>query len=69
MSCTSVEVWILILVPMWQQQMAQQVLTQFQENPDAWTRVPDILERASNPQSKVGGVCSMLYDAVTQSNL
>ena len=33
--------------------MAQQVLTQFQESPDAWTRVPDILERASNPQSKV----------------
>lgn len=33
--------------------MAQQVLTQFQENPDAWTRVPDILERSSFPQTKV----------------
>ena len=36
-----------------QQQMAQQVLTQFQESPDAWTRVPDILERSSFPQTKV----------------
>ena len=36
-----------------QQQMAQQVLTQFQEHPDAWTRVPEILERSSFPQTKV----------------
>jgi hypothetical protein len=36
-----------------QQQMAQQVLTQFQEHPDAWTRVPDILERSAFPQAKV----------------
>lgn len=36
-----------------QRQMAQQILTQFQEHPDAWTRVPDILERSSYPQSKV----------------
>lgn len=36
-----------------QQQMAQQVLTQFQDNPDAWTRVPDVLERSSFPQTKV----------------
>ena len=36
-----------------QQQMAQQILTQFQEHPDSWTRVPDILERSSFPQSKV----------------
>ncbi|TFL07509.1 CRM1 C terminal-domain-containing protein [Pterulicium gracile] len=34
------------------QQMAQQALTQFQEHPDAWTRVPDILERSSFPQTK-----------------
>jgi exportin-1 len=33
--------------------MAQQVLTQFQEHPDAWTRVPDIMERSSYPQTKV----------------
>jgi exportin-1 len=33
--------------------MAQQVLTQFQEHPDAWTRVPDILERSAFPQAKV----------------
>jgi exportin-1 len=36
-----------------QQQLAQQVLTRFQEHPDAWTRVPDILEHSSFPQSKV----------------
>jgi hypothetical protein len=36
-----------------QQRMAQQVLTQFQEHPDAWTRVPDILERSAFPQAKV----------------
>lgn len=41
---------------MWlQQQIAQQVLTQFQEHPDAWTRVPDILERSAFPQAKVCG--------------
>ena len=33
--------------------MAQQILTQFQEHPDGWTRVPDVLERASFPQTKV----------------
>ena len=33
--------------------MAQQVLTQFEEHPDSWTRVPDILERSSFPQAKV----------------
>ena len=37
----------------WQQQLAQQILTQFQEHSDAWTRVPDILERSSFPQAKV----------------
>jgi hypothetical protein len=36
-----------------QQQLAQQVLTQFKEHPDAWTRVPDILEKSSFPQTKV----------------
>ncbi|TDL27514.1 hypothetical protein BD410DRAFT_782606 [Rickenella mellea] len=35
-----------------EQQLAQQVLTQFQEHPDGWTRVPDILERSSFQQSK-----------------
>lgn len=34
--------------------MAQQVLTQFQEHPDSWTRVPDILDKSSFPESKVG---------------
>ncbi|KZV92865.1 hypothetical protein EXIGLDRAFT_836122 [Exidia glandulosa HHB12029] len=35
-----------------EQQMAQQLLTRFQENPDAWQRVPQILEGSSNPQTK-----------------
>lgn len=36
-----------------QQQMAQQVLTQLEEHPDAWTRVPEIMERSTFQQSKV----------------
>lgn len=36
-----------------QRQMAQQILTQLEDHPDAWTRVPDILERSTFPQSKV----------------
>ncbi|KAI6022703.1 CRM1 C terminal-domain-containing protein [Pisolithus marmoratus] len=39
-----------------EQQMAQQVLTQFEEHPDAWTRVPDIMERSNFPQSKYIGL-------------
>ncbi|KIL00134.1 hypothetical protein PAXRUDRAFT_822010 [Paxillus rubicundulus Ve08.2h10] len=39
-----------------EQQMAQQVLTQFEEHPDAWTRVPDIMERSSFQQSKYIGL-------------
>jgi exportin-1 len=35
-----------------QQQLAQQVLTQFQEHPDAWSRVPDILGHCSFHQYK-----------------
>ncbi|KAH9977221.1 CRM1 C terminal-domain-containing protein [Lactifluus volemus] len=38
------------------QQIAQQILTQFQEHPDAWTRVPDIMERSSYPQTKFIGL-------------
>ncbi|KAF9466324.1 CRM1 C terminal-domain-containing protein [Collybia nuda] len=37
-------------------QIAQQVLTQLEEHPDSWTRVPDILERSSFPQSKYIGL-------------
>ncbi|KAI0315517.1 CRM1 C terminal-domain-containing protein [Amylostereum chailletii] len=39
-----------------EQQLAQQVLTQFQDAPDAWTRVPDIMERSSFPQTKFIGL-------------
>ncbi|GAA5876659.1 hypothetical protein JCM1840_000754 [Sporobolomyces johnsonii] len=35
-----------------QQAQAQTVLTQFQDHPDAWQRVPEILERSSNAQTK-----------------
>ncbi|KAJ2925230.1 hypothetical protein H1R20_g11881, partial [Candolleomyces eurysporus] len=39
-----------------EQQLAQNLLTQFQEHPESWTRVPDILERSSFPQSKYIGL-------------
>ncbi|EIN03634.1 hypothetical protein PUNSTDRAFT_47982 [Punctularia strigosozonata HHB-11173 SS5] len=39
-----------------EQQQAQQILTRFQEDPNSWTRVPDILERSSFPQSKYIGL-------------
>jgi exportin-1 len=39
-----------------EQQLAQQILTQFQDNPEAWTRVPDIMERSSFPQTKFIGL-------------
>jgi len=39
--------------PPFQQALAQQVLTQFQDHPESWTRVPDILEKSSFPQAKV----------------
>ena len=42
--------------------MAQQVLTQFQEHPDSWTRVPDILDKSSFPQSKVGILVNWMPD-------
>ncbi|KDQ18488.1 hypothetical protein BOTBODRAFT_154392 [Botryobasidium botryosum FD-172 SS1] len=37
---------------------AQSVLTQFQENPDSWQRVPDIIAQSSNDQTKA---CIALY--------
>lgn len=36
-----------------QQQIAQQVLTQFREHPDAWTQVDTILELSQNQETKV----------------
>ncbi|KAG5728342.1 Exportin-1 [Termitomyces sp. T112] len=39
-----------------ERQLAQQVLTQLEDHPDSWTRVPDILERSSFPQSKYIGL-------------
>ncbi|KAH8549901.1 nuclear export factor CRM1 [Umbelopsis sp. PMI_123] len=35
-----------------EQQMAQHLLTQFQDNPEAWTRADCILERSTSTQSK-----------------
>jgi exportin-1 len=34
--------------------MAQQLLTQFQDHEEAWTRADAILEKSSVPQTKVG---------------
>ncbi|THH07436.1 hypothetical protein EW145_g3385 [Phellinidium pouzarii] len=39
-----------------EQQAAQRVLTQFEEHPESWARVPDILERSSFQQSKYIGL-------------
>ncbi|KAJ3856299.1 CRM1 C terminal-domain-containing protein [Lentinula lateritia] len=39
-----------------EQQMAQQVLTRFEENPDSWTKVPSILENSNFPQAKYIGL-------------
>ncbi|KAG8925963.1 Karyopherin transporter [Tulasnella sp. 419] len=38
------------------QAAAQAILTQFQEHPDAWQRVPEIMEQSSNQQSKFLGL-------------
>ncbi|KAJ7693168.1 CRM1 C terminal-domain-containing protein [Mycena rosella] len=39
-----------------EQQTAQLVLTQFEEHPESWTRVPEILEKSTFPQSKFIGL-------------
>ncbi|KAF8507263.1 CRM1 C terminal-domain-containing protein [Gautieria morchelliformis] len=39
-----------------EQQVAQRVLTQFQDSPDAWQRVPKVLEESSHPQAKYLGL-------------
>ena len=41
-----------------QQQVAQQVLTQFREHPEAWTRVDSILELSHNQEAKVSTITS-----------
>ncbi|KAF8333931.1 CRM1 C terminal-domain-containing protein [Cantharellus anzutake] len=39
-----------------EQKRAQQIMTQFQEHPDAWQRVPEIIERTQVPQNKYLGL-------------
>ncbi|KAJ7125789.1 CRM1 C terminal-domain-containing protein [Mycena crocata] len=39
-----------------EQQMAQLALTQFEEHPESWTRVPEILEKSTFPQAKFIGL-------------
>ncbi|KAK7031943.1 importin N-terminal domain-containing protein [Favolaschia claudopus] len=39
-----------------EQQMAQLALTQFEEHPESWTRVPEILEKSTFPQAKYIGL-------------
>ncbi|GAN02955.1 hypothetical protein MAM1_0031c02405 [Mucor ambiguus] len=36
------------------QQVAQQLLTQFQDHEEAWTRADAILEKSTAPQTKAG---------------
>jgi exportin-1 len=36
--------------------MAQLALTQFEEHPESWTRVPEILEKSTFPQAKVRNI-------------
>lgn len=35
-----------------QQKQAQEILTKFQDNPDAWQKADQILQFSTNPQSK-----------------
>jgi len=39
-----------------EQQLAQQALTQFQEHPESWVRVPNILDQSTVPQAKYIGL-------------
>ncbi|KAJ3874543.1 Crm1-F1 [Lentinula edodes] len=39
-----------------ERQAAQTALTQFQEHPESWTRVPEILQKSSYPQTKYIGL-------------
>ncbi|KAG1415448.1 hypothetical protein G6F58_006479 [Rhizopus delemar] len=38
-----------------EQQIAQQILTQFQDHEEAWTKVDGILEKSNVPQTKGNG--------------
>lgn len=50
---SSLDSFVLFCLLCHQQQVAQQVLAQFQEHPDAWQRVPVIMESSNYPQTKV----------------
>lgn len=47
-------VWLTDYFSLHQQRMADQILTQLKQHPDAWTRVDTILEFSNNQQTKVG---------------
>lgn len=49
-----------------QQKQAMTILTQFQEQPDAWQKVPVILDSSNSQQAKVSGL-SLRYLSVTHS--
>ena len=55
--------WSIFLFSLFlQQQLAQQVLTEFKENSDAWTKVDTILEFSSNQETKVCiTICSLVF--------
>lgn len=44
---------MLLLMMMMQQRVAQEVLTNLKDHPDAWTRVDTILEFSQNMKTKV----------------
>lgn len=44
-----------------QQRMADQILTQLKQHPDAWTRVDTILEYSNNQQTKVRWTENLLF--------
>lgn len=48
-------------VVFFQQRVAQEVLTNLKDHPDAWTRVDTILEFSQNMKTKVWPVFDLLY--------
>lgn len=48
-----------------QQRMADQILTQLKQHPDAWTRVDTILEFSNNQQTKVWSVLSLYFGGLS----
>lgn len=64
-------VWLTDYFSLHQQRMADQILTQLKQHPDAWTRVDTILEFSNNQQTKVGfniWIFHKIYNFLSHSN-